>query len=874
MAISYLSPVSGLPEPFAGWFSARGWRPRAHQIAVLDAVAAGDSVLLLAPTGGGKTLAGFLPALADLARRARASPGLHTIYVSPLKALATDIARNLLAPISDMRLAVSVETRTGDTPANRRRRQREQPPDILLTTPESLALMLSQEDAPALFASLRHVVIDEAHALAGTKRGDQLALCLARLATLAPDATRVGLSATVAHRDALLAYVGLGGRCLLVEAPAGAAPWLELMLADTHVPWAGRMGLAAASAVLRRIEQAGMTIVFVNTRAQGELLFNEIWRLNQDTLPIGLHHGSLDIAQRRRIEAAMSLPASEGGLRAVIATSSLDLGIDWGGIDQVIQVGAPKGVSRLLQRVGRANHRMDEASRAILVPANRFEVLECEAAIAGVAASDLDGDPPGPGGLDVLAQHLLLMASSAPFEPDAMFGEVRRAQPYAGLSRRDFDDVLAFVEHGGYALAAYERYRKLFRDADGRVQVRGKRIATLARMNAGTIVEAPVLKVRLGGARGHALGEIEEGFANMLSPGDNFLFAGRRLRFLRVRENVVEAAEGGSGEPVVPTYAGSRLPLTTNLAARVRLMLHDPKQWAAFPEPVREWLALQRQLSLLPEPDGLLVEIFPRHGIHFLVAYAFEGRNAHQTLGMLLTRRLARAGAMPLGFVATDYVLAAWCASPPGDVDALFAPDMMGDDLEAWMAESSMLRRTFRNIAVIAGLIERSQPGADRNRRQVTVNTDLIYDVLRRHQPDHVLLRATRAEAASGLTDVGRLSDMLARVEGRIRTMRLDRCSPLAVPVMLDLGREHVRNAADEEALLAETETLLDEALHGVAPTTEALTLAPGHAQELRRLTRERGPREKKRPGGFSPAFRPPSGAGGRGRAGRRPGAA
>ncbi len=832
---------------------------------MLEAAGAGENVLLLAPTGGGKTLAGFLPSLVELAgtrNRTGDGRGIHTIYVSPLKALATDIARNLLAPVRDLRLAVTVETRTGDTPAARRARQREAPPDILLTTPESLVLLLSRADAAATFGGLARIVIDEAHALAGTKRGDQLALCLARLASLAPLATRIGLTATVAHRAPLAAFVGLGRSCRLIEAPPGAPPALELMLAETHVPWAGRMGLTAASAVMRRIEAAGTTIVFVNTRAQAELLFNELWRLNETTLPIALHHGSLAIEQRRRVEAAMSRKPEDGGLRAVVATSSLDLGIDWGGVDQVIQVGAPKGVSRLLQRVGRANHRMDEASQAILVPANRFEVLECEAAIAGVAARDLDGDPPAAGGLDVLAQHLLLMAAGDPFAPDAMFDEVRRAQPYAALARRDFDDVLGFVENGGYALAAYDRYRKLFRDADGRVHVRNARIAALARMNSGTIVEAPVLRVRLGGRRGGAaLGEIEEGFANMLRPGDNFLFAGRRLRFVAIRENVVEVTDGGSGEPVVPTYAGSRLPLTTSLAVRVRRMLHDETLWAAFPEPVREWLELQRAHSTLPEPDGLLVEIFPRHGLHFLVAYAFEGRNAHQTLGMLLTRRLARAGAVPLGFVATDYVLAAWCANEPGDVDDLLAPDMMGDDLEAWMAESSMLRRTFRNVAVIAGLVERQRPGADRNRRQVTVNTDLVYDVLRRHQPDHVLLRATRAEAASGLTDVGRLSDMLARVAGRIRTMRLDRCSPLAVPVLLDLGREHVRNRADEDALLAETEALLDEALHGVEPTTDELVLAPGHAQELRRLTRtpDPRPRERARKPGFSAAFRPPS---------------
>ncbi len=836
-----------LPVPFEAWFARRGWTPRAHQLAVLEAARCQQDVLLIAPTGGGKTLAGFLPSLIGLqdASPAEAGSGLHTLYVSPLKALATDIARNLTAPVEEMGLPIRIETRTGDTPADRRVRQRERPPQILLTTPESLVLLLSRGDAGSFFAGLRRVVIDEAHALAGTKRGDQLSLCLARLAALAPAACRIGLSATVADIATLRAYVGLSRPARLIVAEAGAAPVIRLMLPEERVPWSGRMGLAGASAILARIASSGLTIVFVNTRAQAELLFQAIWRLNEETLPIALHHGSLDINQRRRVEAAMARgPDARDGLRAVIATSSLDLGIDWGGIDQVIQVGAPKGVSRLLQRVGRANHRMDESSQALLVPANRFEVLECQAAIQGVAAGELDGDAALPGGLDVLAQHLLLMAAGAPFEAEAMYSEVRTAQPYASLSRRDFDDVLGFVEHGGYALAAYERYRKLFRDAEGMIHVRSARVARQARMNAGTIVEAPVLKVRLGGPRGLVLGEIEESFANHLREGDAFMFGGRKLRFLRLREANVEAAEGGAGDPLVPTWAGSRNPLTSGLAARVRQMLHDPQTWHLYPEPVREWLQLQQERSALPGPDDLLVEIFPRHGRFFLVAYGFEGRNAHQTLGLLLTRRLARAGAAPLGFVATDYAIVIWCGNPPPeDVPGLFAQDMLGDDLEAWMAESSMLRRTFRNVAVVAGLIERQQPGASATRRQVTVNSDLVYDVLRRHQPDHVLLRATRMEAGGGLTDVGRLSDLLARVSGRIRVMRLARVSPLAVPVMLDIGQESVRNEAEEDQLLAETEALVAEALGEAEPSMEEMHIGAGPAQELRRLTRQPGAR-------------------------------
>jgi ATP-dependent Lhr-like helicase len=401
------------------------------------------------------------------------------------------------------------------------------------------------------------------------------------------------------------------------------------------------------------------------------------------------------------------------------------------------------------------------------------------------------------------------MACAAPFQPDDAFAEITRAAPYAGLDRATFGAVLRFVEDGGYALQVYERYRKLFRDAEGLVHVRNARIARQYRMNIGTIVEAPMIKLRLG--RGPVLGEVEEGFVSSLADGDTFIFAGRLLRFIRLREMTAEVADGGSGTPKVPTYAGARLPLTTGLAARVRAMLHDPSAWAAFPEPVQEWLAVQQYRSALPGEDDLLVETFPRGGLWYLVAYCFEGRNAHQTLGMLLTRRMERFGMGPLGYVATDYVLAAWSAHEPHAMDALFDEDMMGDDLEAWMAESSMLRRTFRNVAVIAGLIDRQMPGAERNRRQVTVNSDLIYDVLRRHQPDHILLRATWSDAAGGLTDLSRLSAMLQRVRGKIHHVVLDRVSPLAVPVILEVGREQVVGEAQED-LLAEAEALVSEA--------------------------------------------------------------
>jgi ATP-dependent helicase Lhr and Lhr-like helicase len=806
-----------LPERFAAWFAARGWTPRPHQLALLDAAHDGASALLIAPTGGGKTLAGFLPSLVDLAENPR--EGLHTLYVSPLKALAADIARNLDAPVADLALPIRIETRTGDTPAAARAKQRAAPPHILLTTPESLTLLLSLPDAPSLFGSLRAIVLDEIHALATSKRGDQLALCCSRLAALAPASRRVGLSATVADPPALLRWVSPTASLedvRLIEGTGGAEPLLTTLLPEGRLPWGGHMGLASAPEILRRIGEARVTIVFVNTRAQAELVFQALWRLNEQNWPIALHHGSLTLEQRKRVEAAMAA----GQLRAVVATASLDLGIDWGDVDQVIQVGAPKGVSRLLQRVGRANHRMDEPSRAVLVPANRFEVIECQAAIEAVAAGELDGDAPRPGGLDVLAQHILAVACSGPFRADALYAEVIRAAPYAQLSRRDFDDTLRFVADGGYALSAYERYRRLFADSEGLIHVTSPRVARQLRMNLGTIVEQPLIKLRLKG--GPVLGEVEEWFVSTLAPRDNFLFAGRTLRFEGMQGVTALVTPGDGREPRVPTYAGSRMPLTTYLAARVRAVLASPERWSALPEPVVAWLRLQALRSELPREDGLLVETFPRGGRWFLLAYCFEGRLAHQSLGMLLTRRMQRAGIGPLGFVGTDYVLAAWSAFEPEGIEDLFAEEMLGDDLEEWMAESSMLRRTFRNIAVIAGLIERHHPGLEKSGRAMTMNADLIYDVLRKHEPEHILLRATRAEAAGGLTDIARVGALLRRAKGRIRHVKLPRVSPLGVPALIEEGREWVAGGA-EDALLAEAAALVAEATDGAETFSEVL---------------------------------------------------
>ena len=797
-----------LPAPIRDWFRGRGWRPRAHQLQVLDAVARSRHVLLQAPTGGGKTLAGFIAALVRLADAPADRPAeLTTLYISPLKALAVDVQRNLRAPVEEAGLAVRIETRTGDTPQNRRRRQRARPPDILLTTPEQLALLLSYRDCAALLGRLQHVVIDELHALAGGKRGELLALGLARLARLAPGARRIGLSATVADPDALARWLGLGEPIERIDAGPGPRPEIRVLASEAHVPWSGHMARFTFPEVYAAIREAGTTLVFVNTRAQAEVAFQELWRLNDDNLEIALHHGSLAVERRRKVEAAMI----RGALRAVVCTSTLDLGIDWGDVDLVIQIGAPKGLSRLTQRVGRANHRLETPSRALLVPANRFEVLECRAAADAVAEGELDGEPMRAGGLDVLAQHILGLACAAPFEADELYGEVRRAAPYAGLSRADFDAVLDFVATGGYALRRYERYHRLAQDETGRFTAADARVARQYRLNVGTIVSAPMIKVRLG--RGRVLGEVEEWFVEQLRPGDTFVFAGEILRFESLREMVAIVTRAKGAEASVPAYYGGKFPLSTFLAARVREMLADPARQRQLPAPVREWLGLQRRRSELPAADDLLVESFPRAGKHYLVAYPFEGRLAHQTLGMLLTRRMERAGLRPLGFVASEYALAVWSLEAPHGLSHLFAEDMLGDDLEEWLLESALMKRSFRDVAVIAGLIERRHPGAEKSGRQVTFSSDLIYDVLNRYQPDHVLLRATRADAASGLLDVRRLGEMLRRIQGRIRHRRLDRVSPLAVPLMLEIGAEPVWGEAMETLLGEAAEALIEEAM-------------------------------------------------------------
>jgi ATP-dependent Lhr-like helicase len=805
---------TALPPELAQWFDARGWRVRRHQAEMLAAADAGEHALLVADTGAGKTLAGFLPTLADFtpSRLGGVKPaeGLHTLYVSPLKALAHDVQRNLMAPIDDLGLPIRVETRSGDTPSDRKARQRARPPHVLLTTPESLSLLLSYPESTDLFASLKRVVIDEVHAFATGKRGDLLALSLARLQALAPDMRRAALSATVADPDGYRAWLAPWGEIdavRLVEGEEGAPPQVEILLPEeARVPWSGHAATWAIPQLYEAIRKHRTTLVFANTRFLAELLFQLLWDANEDNLPIGIHHGSLAKEARRKVEGAMA----RGELRALVCTASLDLGVDWGDIDLVVQMGAPKGSSRLLQRIGRANHRLDQPSKAMLVPGNRFEFLEAMAAMEAVDEGRRDGEDFRPGGLDVLAQHVMACACAGPFREDALLAEIRGSLAYAWVDEDQFARVLDFVATGGYALRAYDRFRRIVRENDGTWRLTHPEQAHRHRMNAGIIVDAEMLDVRF--RNGRSLGRVEENFGASLKPGDTFRFAGLDLEVeaLRDLELVVRAAKKSA---TIPSYMGARMPISSHLAERVREMLVDRAGWGRFPDDVREWLEMQDWRSHLPAPGRLLVESFPHRDLAYTVYYTFEGWNANQSLGMLITRRMEDRGLGPLGFVANDYALAVWGMKPVADPAALLSPDILTHEFVDWVQQSYLLRRAFREVAVIGGLVERQHPGKRKSGRQVTFSTDLIYDVLQKYEPDHVLITAAWADAQTRLTDVARVADVLDRAAQEVDHVLLDRVSPMAVPVLSMIGRESLPAGAADDDLLLEAETLAEAAM-------------------------------------------------------------
>ena len=788
------------------WFKFKGWAPHNYQIELNNKLSNLNSALVIAPTGGGKTLAGFIPPIIDIIKEA--PKGLHTLYISPLKALANDIERNLEFPIKEMKLDITLETRTGDTKQSKRNSQKHNPPNFLMTTPESFILMLSWETSKKFFSNLKFLIIDEIHTLFNDKRGDLLSLGISELRNINSHFKKIGLSATVSDPKTILLWLNSGDNpnhnSTIIQQPKFLNPNIDIPKTKRNIPWSGHSGIYALGDILNIISQNKTTIIFVNTRAQSEILFQEIWKINEENFTIALHHGSLSKEQRLRVESEMS----KGHLKAVIATSSLDLGIDWNSVDHIINLGAPKGVNRLIQRIGRSGHSYNRVSRASLIPTNKFELLECHAAVNLVNKEHLDKIDYSDGALEVLAQFLVGLSLSAPLDPGLTYRIVKKAFPYKNLTKKEFDETLDFVSTGGYSLSEYGKFHQIVKGIDGKYRPSNKILKTLWRMNVGTIVEAVNIKVKLKG--GKLLGNVEEYFAQSLSKGDTFIFSGRMLEFLKLEKNSLIVTPSNKSEPKVPSFIGGRLPISSTLAEEVRIILENKNSWNILGSEACFWLNKQLNDSIIPQKDKLLIEIFKRGNRYYTVAYCFEGRKAHQTLGMLLTKRMERQKLKPIGFVANDYAIAIWSKNCPEDINNLFNLDILGDDLEEWLEETSILKRSFRSIAVIAGLINQNIIGADINQRQMTINSDLIYDVLKRHQPDHFLLKATRIDAAKGLTDISRLNNMLKKFEGKIEVKFNNKATPLAVPILLEIGKETIHGEV-EDFLLEELEAELEK---------------------------------------------------------------
>jgi ATP-dependent Lhr-like helicase len=795
-----------LPKKFKNWIETKNWVLRPHQIEVLNN-SKRQSQLLIAPTGSGKTLSGFLPTLIEL--DSVKFSGLHTIYVSPLKALAADIKRNLMIPIEEMGLNIRVEDRTGDTKAATKRRQRVDPPHILLTTPESLALLVSFPESKVLFANLERIVIDEIHALVESKRGHQLVLAISRLQSLCTNLRKIGLSATVENPSEIAQFISKNeASCPIIFAKTGIEPDISMLQTKVSPPWSGAGATYAIPDVLEKVSSHKTTLIFHNTRAQAEIFFHNLWLNNNKNLPIAIHHGSLSLEQRKRVEAAIN----RGELRAIVCTGTLDLGIDWNDVDLVIQVGAPKNIKRLVQRIGRANHTYNAPSKAIVVPANKFEIIECQAALEAVKDKDLDGETVQTGSLDVLCQHILIVACAGKIHPTKLFKEIKKVGAYKNLTKHDFKECLRFCIDGGYALKRYEQWHRLKIDNAGNLVLRDPRTSNRIRMNVGTIQDTDTLKVkthRRGG--GKALGEIEEAFAASLTKGDTFLIGGKIVRFENLREMVVEVTQNANKQPKIATFMGTKFATSTKLSDRI-LDNFQNEYWDDLPADTVSWLNKQKEFSELPVKNSLLVETFFRKSRHYMVVYSFAGRNANQTLGLILSKRLEELELAPLGFVANDYATLLWGLKKVQNPIELFNSNAIELGLDNWLSGNALMKRTFKAVATVSGLIDRNLPGLKKSGRQTTFSSDILYDTLVKYDPGHLLLKITKDEAMKGLIDFNRIKEMFDRIDNNIKHIDLPHVSPLAAPMLLEMGTVPIEGKAKELILKNEASLLMKEA--------------------------------------------------------------
>ena len=846
-----------MPEPAApdvaaidAWFQARGWQVFPFQREVRAAMAEGRSGLLHATTGSGKTYAVWMGALARGRLVAQAGtrplsegagPGgrahgkaapaeaLQVLWLTPMRALAADTARALQQPLPALAPHWTVGVRSGDTPAAERARQDRRLPTALVTTPESLTLLLTRESARADFAALHTVVVDEWHEMLGNKRGVQLQLALARLRRWNPGLVVWGLSATLGNLDEALQALLPAGRSVAAGAPAARAAAVQVrgridktLRVDTLLPhepgrfsWGGHLGTQMLQPVVQEIERSGTTLVFTNVRSQAEAWYQLLLNARPDWAgSIALHHGSLDKSVREWVEAGLKA----GSLRAVVATSSLDLGVDFLPVERVLQIGSAKGVARLLQRAGRSGHQPGRASRVTLVPTNTLELVEAVAARRAALAGRVEARTPPDAPLDVLVQHLVSMALGGGFEADALYREVRSAYSYRKLARSAFDWALDFVVHGGSSLQAYPEYHRVVWH-DGRYRVPNRGIALRHRLQVGTIVSDAAMQVKW--LSGGTLGSIEESFIARLKPGDGFVFGGRVLEYVRTQDMAAYVRKSTARRGIVPAWNGGRMPLSSELADATLAVLEgcrqgdwlDPELQSAQP-----MLQAQLRLSKLPTPKTLLLERYRSREGHHLFFYPFAGRLVHLGLASLLAWRLARTQPNTFSFSVNDYGFELLAAGPIDDAvlasPALFDDSGLLHDVLASLNSSELAQRRFREIARVAGLVFSGYPGAPKSTRQLQASSSLFYEVFRKYDPGNRLLGQAEQEVLSDELELARLRSALRRMRRlRRETVALAAPSPFSLPLMVERFREQLstekladrlaRMLADAEAVLA-----------------------------------------------------------------------
>ncbi len=791
------------PAPLEAWFASRGWQVLPFQREVWAAWAAGESGLLYAPTGAGKTLAVWGgPLLAAQARRrAHGRSGalgpLRVLWITPLRALATDTHASLIESARGLGLELAILRRTGDSGSAERARLKRGECDVLVTTPESLALQLTYADAGDRFAAVEAIIVDEWHELLGTKRGVLLELTLARIRALAAAARpRVwGLSATLGNVDeALRVLLGPGTPGRLIAGAVEKPIHIETLLPDaaTRFPWAGHIGLAQLPRVLDAITAATSTLVFTNTRAQAEIWHQALAAVWPDAPEmLALHHGSLDGKLRHAVERGLA----EGRIKCVVATSSLDLGVDFGAVEQVIQIGSPRGVARLMQRAGRSRHRPFEPCRVLMVPTHNLELVEIAAARRAIAAGTIEARRPLIAPVDVLAQHLATLATGAGFTREQAFNEVRRTHAYAGIDETFFDAALLLVTRGGRALGAYPDYQRVV-ETDGVYRIASPRIALRQRLSVGTIVADGQLRLKF--ERGADLGSIEESFIARLAPGDRFVFGGRVVELVRVRDTTawVRRASGGG---TVPRWMGGKMPLSTELAAATRALIVDREAGEPEMRHARPMLDVQAALSHLPAADEVLVEsIRARDGCHVFI-YPFAGRLAHEALGALIALRVARDLPGGYSFAVNDYGLVLSAPRLPAVDAAALArwldPNGVAADLAATINQAELARRQFREVARVAGLIDPGTPARGKSFKQLTQSCTVLYDVLADHEPEHPLVVQARREALAGAFDAACVvATLVAIAEARLVLRTPARLTPFAFPLWAEGIRGHLSN--------------------------------------------------------------------------------